>query len=212
MMGYEIIDPKKWERSEQFYFFKSFEDPYTGLVTEVDVSRAVNYCMSNDISFFLYYLHCSIKAVNQCKAFRIRIEDEEVRLYHTIHASATIMRKNKTFGFSWIKYDANFNQFCKNAESEIERIQKNLKLFPPINGEDCIHYSAVPWIKFTALDHARNNQQKDSVPKISFGKYKEDFKGRLMMPVSIHVHHALVDGLDIAEFLGKFQKYLDGEK
>ncbi len=210
-MAYEVIDPNSWARKEQYFFFKSFEDPYTGLITEVNVTQAVKLCKSRDISFFLFYLHCSIKAVNQCTAFRLRIEHDELRLYETIHASATIMRANKTFGFSWIVYDEEFSRFKENANAEIDRIQKDPKLFPPINGEDCIHYSAVPWIKFTALDHARNNQQKDSVPKISFGKYEEDFKGQLMMPVSIHVHHALVDGLDIAEFLGKFQKYLDGE-
>ena len=29
------------------------------------------------------------------------------------------------------------------------------------------------------------------------------------MPMAVHVHHALVDGKDVAEFIDRFQKLLD---
>jgi chloramphenicol O-acetyltransferase type A len=48
----------------------------------------------------------------------------------------------------------------------------------------------------------------DSVPKLAFGK-TEKLNNSLMMNVSIHVNHALVDGYDIGKFVEKFQYYLN---
>jgi len=48
---------------------------------------------------------------------------------------------------------------------------------------------------------------KDSVPKISFGKVIP-IDNQMLMPVSIHVHHALVDGSDIGKFYERFQNHL----
>lgn len=208
-MKYSIIDPESWVRKEQYLFFTTFDQPFTGLVTDVDVTKAYQTCKSQQLSFFLFYLHKSICAINDTPAFRLRIADGELREYSVIHASATIMRANRTFGFSYIPMDRNFEQFSANAKEEITRIQNDATLFPPINDVDVIHYSAVPWIRFTGLEHATHNQKADSVPKISFGKIFKDHNDQWMMPISIHAHHGLVDGIDIADYLNRFQELLD---
>jgi chloramphenicol O-acetyltransferase type A len=48
----------------------------------------------------------------------------------------------------------------------------------------------------------------DSAPRITFGKITEA-DGRCTMPVSIHAHHALADGLHVAQFVDRFQHFLD---
>jgi chloramphenicol O-acetyltransferase type A len=47
----------------------------------------------------------------------------------------------------------------------------------------------------------------NSAPKITFGKITEA-NGRCTMPVSIHVHHALADGMHVAHFVEQFERYL----
>jgi chloramphenicol O-acetyltransferase type A len=71
-----------------------------------------------------------------------------------------------------------------------------------------IHFSSLPWIKFTSISHARSFSFPDSCPKISFGKISE-VNGVKVMPVSIHVHHALMDGIHVGQFIEGFQKQLD---
>ena len=71
---------------------------------------------------------------------------------------------------------------------------------------DMIHYSALPWVAFTSFSHARNWRREDSVPKIVFGKYTER-DGHRLMPVSVEVHHALMDGLHVGRFLERLQLY-----
>ena len=81
-------------------------------------------------------------------------------------------------------------------------------LEPAGASSNVIHYSSLPWLRFTALSHARSFSFRDSCPKISFGKMTEK-DGQKTMPVSIHVHHALVDGYHVAQFVEAFQQEMD---
>lgn len=85
------------------------------------------------------------------------------------------------------------------ALKEIDRVRKSTDLIPAISGENVIHFSAIPWIDFTSLSHARSFSFADSSPKVSFGKMTEH-DGVKTMPVSIHVHHGLVNGYHVGLF------------
>ena len=39
-----------------------------------------------------------------------------------------------------------------------------------------------------------------------------EVNGRKEMPVSIHVHHALMDGKDVADYIDLFQKLMNSDK
>jgi chloramphenicol O-acetyltransferase type A len=196
-----------WARKEHFHFFKNFEEPFFSVTVEVDCTEAYDYCKENQLSFFLYYLYASLKAANQITPFHYRIQGEKVMIHDTIKASPTINRPDGTFGFSYIDYYDNFSEFVLNANIEIERVRNGKGLMPAISGENVIHYTAMPWIKFTALSHARSFSFRDSCPKISFGKMTV-IDNRRTMPVSIHVHHALMDGIHVSEFLERYQSLL----
>lgn len=202
------LDIDNWTRKEHFNFFKSFEEPFFGITVEVDCTKAYAYCKRKEISFFLYYLHASLKAANMIEEFKYRISGEKVMVYDRIDASPTINRDNGTFGFSYIKYCEDFEGFVLGAQQEIERVRNGEGLVPAISGENVIHYSALPWLKFTSLSHARSFSFRDSCPKISFGKVSES-NNSVSMPVSVHVHHALLDGLHVGLFIKHFESLLN---
>ncbi|HMP31410.1 MAG TPA: CatA-like O-acetyltransferase, partial [Saprospiraceae bacterium] len=56
-----------------------------------------------------------------------------------------------------------------------------------------------PWLNFTALSHARSFKNIDCCPKISVGQLQKK-KRKYILPISIHVNHALVDGYHINLF------------
>ena len=205
----KTIDLSTWKRKQHFEFFSQFEEPYFGLTVTVDVTKAMHTSKQKDISFFQYYLHKCILATNQIENFKYRITpDNNVIIHDYIGASATIMRANETFGFSYIPYAADFDTFAQTTQKEIERIQQSDALFPLENPDSVIHYSAIPWLDFSAITHARMFKAKDSVPKISFGKVMTENEKKTM-PVAIYVHHGLVDGLHISRFVAIFQDLLN---
>ncbi len=204
----QLIDIENWPRKDHFKFFSQFDEPFFGLTVTIDCTAAYKRSKQLGVSFFLYYLHKALAAANAVEAFRYRIDGDKVYLYDVVHASPTINRPDGTFGFSYVDYHPDFNTFVTGAQIEIERVQNTTGLIPAISGENVIHFSAIPWVDFTSLSHARSFSFKDSMPKISFGKVTEK-DGVKTMPVSIHVHHGLMDGYHVGQFVEKYQELLN---
>lgn len=205
----QLIDMDNWARKDHFRFFNTFDEPFFGVTVNVDCTNAYAKSKELGVSFFLYYLHKALAAANAVEAFRYRISGDNVYLYDVVHASPTINRPNGTFGFSYMDYHEDFDAFISEAQKEIDRVQNSAGLVPAISGENVIHFSAIPWVDFTSLSHARSFSFRDSMPKISFGKVTEK-DGVKSMPVSIHVHHGLMDGYHVGQFTDKFQELLNG--
>lgn len=200
-MAAQYLDIANWNRKEHYEFFRVMEQPFFGLVAEVPCTQAYLLCKREGYSFFLYYVHQCLQAVNSIENLKYRIEDEKVRIYDTIHVSPTIGREDHTFGFSFLPFSTEFLAFSQSATIEIEKIrsQQGLCLSEEANRSDVIHFSSLPWIAFTHLSHAGMLSNPGSVPKISVGKLVNK-NGDYHIPVSIHLHHALADGYHAGQF------------
>lgn len=198
------IDIEGWARKDHFNFFNKFDEPFYGATVEIDCTNAYQVAKEQGVSFFLYYLYQSLAAAQIIEAFRLRVINDEVFLYDRIDGGSTIGRPDGTFGFGDFIYHPTFETFHSEALKVVEEVQNEPGLqFSP--AENVIRYSALPWINFTSLSHARMFAFKDSCPKISFGKMSQS-SGRRTMPVSIHVHHALVDGIDLGRYIDCYQE------
>ena len=206
----KIIDINTWKRKEHYNFFSQFDEPFFGIVSEVDCTNAFRFTEDEGLSFFAYYLHKSLVAANNIDEFKYRIKDEKVVLFDKIDASPTIGREDGTFAFSFIKFSNDFNVFYKSLLKEMNKVKNSNGLRATNDSEilDVIHFSSIPWVKFTGLTHARNYKFVDSCPKITFGKTYYN-NNKLLMPVSVNAHHGLVDGKHIGDYFELFQKLLD---
>jgi chloramphenicol O-acetyltransferase type A len=205
-----IIPIDTWDRKEHFEFFNTFTDPYFAVTSKVDVTLAKQYAKENELSFFGVYLHACLQAINSVENFKYRIEDGKVVKHDVIHASPTMLRPNRTFGFTFVNYDEDLKTFITNVKSEKERVLSSNSLFPPVNTLDCIYCSAMPWIDFTGHKEPVSGN-KESVPKLAFGKAVET-NGKMEMSIAVSVNHALVDGYHVSCFLENFQEFLNSYK
>ncbi|MET3114732.1 chloramphenicol O-acetyltransferase type A [Pedobacter sp. CG_S7] len=202
------LDLNSWNRKEHYHFFKEFDEPYYGVTVKLDCTRAYLRAKELGVSFFNYYLHKTLIAVNAIENFRYRIENKEVYIYDCIDASATVLRADHTFGFSYMKYFPDFELFNIAVKEEIARVKSTSGLFTAENKENIIHFSALPWLDFTSVSQASKLKSGDSCPKFSIGKLVEE-NGKKQMPFGLHVHHALVDGFHLGLFFEKLQVLLN---
>jgi len=204
------IDLVTWKRKEHFEFFSAMKSPYFGIVTQVDCTETYNFSKNNNESFFAHYLHKSMIAVNSVEEFGYRLLDDEVVCFDEIHAGTTIARNDGTFGFAFIEFNPDFQEFNKNLQSEITAVQNSSGL--RLNNEDLkinlIRHSTLQWNYFTGLLHPTDFNPKESVPKIVFGKFTEK-NGKKMLPLSVEAHHGLMDGYHLALYLQEFQNQLN---
>jgi len=206
----EFVDLETWPRRSHFEFFKDYDNPYFNICAPVDVTRILKLCKINHgPSFFLATLYLSLKAANEIREFRMRTQDSDVIIHEVVHAGSTILLADDTFAFAYFNYSDDFQTFSEQATSMIDQTRSGfdgLKDRP--ERHDLIHYTIIPWISFTGFSHARRWGTSDSVPKIVFGKYYER-DSHITMPVSVEVHHSLVDGLHVGRFFQRFQEHLD---
>lgn len=201
------IDLETWERRTVFNFFRSFSEPYHGVCLRVDCTATFRYAKEHRLSVFLSLVHRSLVAAHQVENFRTRIVDGEPWLYEQINGGSAVGRPNGTIGFGHYNFHEDIKEFVDEASLVVEQVKQrdDLDRYPEAN---LIRYSVLPWLDFTSVSHARDLAHEDSAPRITFGKITET-DGRCTMPVSIHVNHALADGLHVAQFVEHFQKFLD---
>lgn len=202
------IETIGWEREQHYAFFSAFEEPFFGLTVHVECTGMYADAKRRKQSFYLRYMHAVMAVVNSIDALRMRIEEEGVYRYERIDVSATVLRANHTFGFSYIPFHDDFEQFAEAAKREIERVRASHDLLPSNGQDNVVHFSAIPWVKFTSISHARPFSRADSCPKISVGKlFKE--RGKWFLPVAFHAHHALADGYHAGQFYQRLEAALN---
>jgi chloramphenicol O-acetyltransferase type A len=201
------LDIDTWARREHFNFFNQFDEPFYGVCVNIDCTAAYKFAKQNNLSFFLYTIYQCLNASHLVEPFKMRIEGDEVFVYDQIDASSTVARANETFGYGYYKYYPTLSEFMVEADKEVKEVQSRTDL-ARLPSTNVIRFSSLPWIDFTSVSHASTFGIKDSAPRISFGKMTE-VDGKRTMPLSIHVNHALVDGLHIGKYIACLQELLD---
>jgi chloramphenicol O-acetyltransferase type A len=204
--GAVCIDLDKWERRELFALFDTFSEPFHGVCLRVDCTETFRFAKDHHFSVFLTLVHRSLVAAHQVENFMMRSLDGDIWRYLTIHGGSAVGRPNGTIGFGHYPFHPQLHEFIREASLEVKRVKASTEI-TRYSGQDLIRYSTLPWFDFTSISHARDLSEKDSAPRITFGKIS-DVNGRSIMPVSIHVHHGLVDGEHVAQFVELFEQKL----
>lgn len=200
-----FLDLESWPRRPAFELFRGYDKPYFNICAALEVGPLLELTRAQpEISFFLAYLYLSLRAANESEPFRYRLSEGRVLVHERIHAGSTLLLEDETFTFAYFDYMDDFARFQAAAREAMAQVRANKGFDAQDDRTDLIHYSTLPSVSFTSFSHARNWGKEDSVPKIVFGKATER-NGQWLLPVSVEVHHALMDGLHVGRYLEKLQ-------
>ena len=206
--SFKVIDATSWKRREHFDKWIAYDEPFHGVVVRIDLTQCQRFCKRNNFKIFDRYMYQLIHALNQIEPMKYRLIDKAPVVFDEVFSGLVIMKPNGTFAYGQLFKTDNFRGFEKQVELEKQRIIDRGTLHDKDHSLNITHFSVLPWTDFMSLSHARKYGDDDSIPKISFGKITES-EGCYTMPMSIHVHHALVDGKDVADFIATFQDLLN---
>lgn len=202
------LDLANWPRRELFEFFRDFDKPYFNICTRLDVTDLLAELRNQpDVSVSLAYHYFALKAANEVEQFRYRLRNGQVLVHDVINGGTTLLLPNETFTLVYFDYADTFAEFIGPAQRAIEETRQNRAFLPRHEDDARIHCTTIPWISFTSFSHARNWRREDSVPKISFGKFIRE-NDRMLMPFSVEVHHALMDGLHVGRYVARIEEML----
>lgn len=203
------LDVERWVRRDHFRLFRDFERPHWNVCAPLEVGRLAERCRRpGGPRFGLALFHLSLAAANQVEELRYRLRDDGVAVHERVGGGTTVLRPDGTFGFAYFDHRERWRDFAPAAAAAIDGVAAGPPGLAQRPGDDLIRYSVLPWIAFTSFAHARDADPADSIPRIVFGR-RHGPAGRERVPVSVEVHHALVDGLHVGRFFERFQELVE---
>jgi len=203
----EYLDVTSWARRDLFEFFRGYDKPYFNVCVQLDITELQALLRKRPgSSVSLAYHYLALRIANEVEPFRYRLRDGKVLVHDVIHGATTVLLSNESFAFAYFDYTADYRKFSADAQGVITEVKRE-GTFKSRPTDDLIHFTTLPWVSFTSFSHARNWGQEDSVPKITFGKFTNEGK-RVLMPFSVEVHHALMDGLHVGRYLSRLEAAL----
>ena len=221
MISYRVIDQETYPRKAHLAYFMGMERPQFNITADVDVTELRRFCKEKGCSFFLSFLHIVALSADSVPQLRQRIHrfnreeiplrgaaDEnavvqpggfEIREYEECPTSHTETAGNGTYCYCALRHHMPWEEYLLTAEELQRKAREKGSLEEDAEIEAFYFPTCVPWIHYRDVVHPMTDRF-DSNPRFSWGKYEEDFRGRLMMPLTAAVHHGLVDGLHIAGF------------
>lgn len=205
---YVRIDMEQYPRREHFLYFRSLAYPYVGTTCDVDITAFLTRVRADARPFFLTLLWHAGRAANAVPELRQRIDGDGIVEFAACPTSHTVAKEDGTFAYCALDPNMPLASFLPYAAREQERVRLEGSI-----REDAsealprLFISSMPWLSYTALVQPTPSPA-DSNPRITWGKYRAS-GDRVLLPVSILCHHALVDGRHIAAFYEQLERSLD---
>jgi len=204
----KYLDLETWPRRDLFEFFRGYQNPYFNICTQLDITRLMTVLRDRPgVSVSLAYHYFALRIANEIEPFHYRLEgDDRVVIHEVINGGTTVLLPNETFTYAYFDYHEDFQQFTAEAGAAIAKVRAEGSLKPTMR-YDLIYFTALPWVSFTSFAHARTPGRGESIPRIAFGKFLRD-GDRIHLPISVEVHHALMDGLHLGRFFMALEEAL----
>ena len=208
-MNYRVIDKETYYRKGVFRHFTEDCKCSTSMTARVDVTELVKYSKESSTKFYVNFLYILSKVLNSRDDYRMGYiwQTEELICYDVIHPTQYIFHEDtETCTPVYTSYDPNYEIFYRNAACDIEKAKQTreygLDMEKHPNWFDA---SYISWLSYDSLNIELPDGFLYFLPIINWGKYREE-NGRLLMPVSVRMNHAVADGYLVANVYRLLEK------
>ena len=201
----KIIDLETYPRRTHYEFFKSLAYPYIGLTVNVDVTNLVHYAKAHHGSTFLACMWAIAQAANSVPELRQRIVNDQIVEYDHCNTAHTVALPDHTFTNCRTDCRMSLDEYLVQGKKWQDEAKTRHGFLPTQEDPtDLIFASCVPWVTFTQAIQPVSIPA-DSNPRVVMGKYiyQDD---RILLPVQLQCHHALVDGYHLSQFFLKVEE------
>ncbi len=206
----ERIDIAHWERRSHYELFRDFAQPFFGISARVDVTALVQRCRREGRSLFVPMMHAATGAANDVPALRLRLDAGGVVRVPKADPSFTALVDEEHFNFCCAPFSEDLDIFTRDVTAAIEAMRGVTTLdLGQDHRPDLLYVSSQPWVDLVAIHETWSGDPLDGVPRIGWGRIVPEGE-RWRVGVTIHAHHALVDGLHLARFFPALERRIEG--
>lgn len=207
-MEFKHINMDNWKRKEYFYYYyKNVKCTFT-MNAELDITGLTVNLKEKNIKLYPVLIYLLTRTVNKYTEFRMSMDKNgKLGYWKNMAPAYTVFNKKQEIFFNlWTDYDENFSKFYNNYLKNEKLYENSESMFP--KGEMpsyTFSISVIPWVNFTGFNLNIYSDGSYLLPIFTFGKYVKKSK-RIVIPLSIQVHHAVCDGFHAGRFFNELQR------
>ena len=211
-MGYKIINKETYYRKGVFRHFSEDCKCSTSITARIDVTALVEHSRKTNTKFYINFLYILSKVMNSREDYRMGYlwETNDLICYDVINPTQYVFHDDtETCTPVYTKYYEDYEMFYKNALEDVERAKKTREYGLDMeNHPNWFDASYISWLSYDSLNIELPDGYLFFAPIINWGKYREE-GGRLVMPVSVRLNHAIADGYLVANVFRLLQKEIE---
>ncbi len=201
-MNYRVIDRETYYRKGVFRHFSEECRCSTSMTARIDVSELAAYSKRTGTKFYISFLYILSKVLNSREDYRMGYlwQTDELICYDVIHPTQYVFHEDtETCTPVYSRYCEDYDVFSADAARDIEEAKKSREYgLDMANHPNWFDASYIPWLSYDSMNIELPDGYLFFAPIINWGKYRGE-NGRLAMPVSVRLNHAVADGYLVAK-------------
>lgn len=199
--SYRVIDKTTYYRAGVYRHFTEDCKCSTSMTARIDVTELVEYSRQTKTKFYINFLYLLSKVLNSRDDYKMGYlwESEELICYDRVNPTQYVFHEDtETCTPVYSTYYEDYDRFYRCALADLEEAKKTSDY-----GLDMEHHpnwfdaSYISWLSYDSLNIELPDGYLFFAPIINWGRYREE-NGKLMMPVSVRLNHAIADGFLVA--------------
>ena len=200
-MNYRVIDRDKYYRKGVYRHFTEDCRCSTSVTARIDVTDLVGFSKRNGSKFYIDFLYILSKVLNSRDDYRMAYlyKSDELICYDVIHPTQYVFHEDtETCTPVYTEYTEDYDIFYRNALRDVEKAKETREYgLDSQNHPNWFDASYISWLSYDSLNIELPDGYLYFLPIINWGRYRKE-NGRLLMPVSVRLNHAVADGYLVA--------------
>ncbi len=200
-MNYRVIDREQYYRKGVYRHFTEDCKCSVSLTARIDVTDLVEYSRKKGTKFYLNFLYLLTKVLNSRQDYRMNYlwQSDELVCYDQINPTQYVFHEDtETCTPVYTTYYEDYQQFYQKALQDLEEAKKSREYrLEPAGHPNWFDASYISWLSYDSMHLELPDGYLYFLPIINWGKYRME-NGRLMMPLTVRLNHAVADGYLVA--------------
>lgn len=200
-MNYKVIDKETYYRKGVFRHFTEDCKCSVSMTARIDVTDLDACSGQTGTKFYLNFLYLLSKVLNSREDYRMGYlwQTDALVCYDVIHPIQYVFHEDtETCTLVYSEYDADYATFYAAALRDLEAAKKTRDYgLDAANHPNWFDASYIPWLSYDAMHLELPDGYLHFPPIVNWGKYRKE-NGRLLMPVTVRLNHAIADGYLVA--------------
>lgn len=211
MSEFHPIDMQTWPMAQAFHYYTRIAPTSYTINVNMDVTILRRELKKRGYKFFPAYLYLATRVISNQQELRIHVKDGVLGYWDTLTpAYPQFHADDKTTSLLWTEYNEKFAYFYNAYLNDTKQHGQShgilsSKGVPPAN---TYIISCIPWFTFNSFSLHNHGIKDYYVPSFEAGGFAETAGGKINMPLSVTVHHAVTDGYHLKVFFDELQRMM----